>query len=250
MRVGIIWMGPAATSHIAPAVKGRDVPITTINCQTIQPPVDCPPLRTIHFDPWLATLGADALGTLLGRMKVDAAYLGAYSAGAGGLEGLLVRHAGDPRILGCYSADAYFADFVKPGYKKQADACQTSGVPFWLSSGELGSPHAKLFADALGMVDTPPPAVMPKPIVSRAKGPVRWLDYQKLYTHPEHASVLAPIAIGSWLGVEMVPLPVPPAGGDEPPVESEGLTAVEKTLLVAGGIAIGVTLYRLVRRRW
>jgi len=259
MRVGVVSMGPVSKSQVAPATKGMDVPIMAIDCSTIvpQPPAcitadaEGAKLRPSHFPAWIATLGSDPIGTLCKRLNVDAVYLAAFSAGAGGLDGLLKLQAGDKRILGCVSADAYYGLGVKQGYMAQAKAAQTSGVPFVLTSSaskdnkfavHSGEESIQPFLEALGMQPVEPPASVPPPEAAKAKGPVLWLDYPK-FTHIEHATKVLPVVLRSMIRGELgLPGPTPPAPPE--PAPERDMSATKAIALIAG-VAVGYAVVRI-----
>lgn len=231
----VIWFGPVATANLAPAVVGTEVSILTINGQVVAPD-HAKAIKPSDFTPWVSNLGPDPLGALLTKAHADRAYLAAFSAGAGGLEGVLQRNAGDPRILGVLAADAYFGLTIKPGYMAQAKACEAGGPPFWLTtgatktpSGNSGAMSVKPFADALGMVEVATPAGMPPTVLSRGKGSVVWLNYEALFDHIAHATKLAPDAIRAWLTapqpVPFPPLPFPPEPPPPPATTPPGVVA-------------------------
>jgi hypothetical protein len=271
MRFGVVSMGPVSAFQVAVGLKGLDVPLMAIDCSTITPkPVACVTpdaqgamLRPSHFPPWIATLGADPIGTLCAKLKVDALYLVAFSAGAGGLDGLLQKQAGDKRILGCVAADAYYAGDIKCGYMAQAQASQTSGVPFVLTTSAShddkfaplpSRERIKAFAAALGMQPATPFDGVPTPESAQARGPVWWLDYNAQFSHTQHATVVLPAVLraeidGRVPNVGGAPQPEPPKP-DPPkpkPVAEEDYSS--RVLALLGGIGLGYGAFYLARRR-
>jgi len=253
-RRAIVWMGPVATANIAPAVAGTDVSILTVNGWTVAP--DHPrAVAPSDFRPWVQALGSDPVGALCAMAHADEVWLAAFSAGAGALEAVLKARPADERVLGVLAADAYYGLAVKPGYLAHAKATTR---PFWLTSSNARDVHTCAesvlpFADSLGLAPASPPPAMPPPIATRSSGPVAWLNYEGLYSHVQHATVLSPAALRSWVTGQEAPPPTPPEPWTPPepgqaPEPAESLRA--HALAAGAGAAVGgLTWWALSRLR-
>ena len=255
----VIWMGPVSTVNLKSVVLPPDWSVLTVSCEMLGKP-SCPtPLTPTDFRSYAASLGSDPLGALMAKAgSPEHAVLASFSAGHGLLDPLLNANAGDPRIQGVYAADSYYGLDVKPGYKRQADAAIAAGPngpPFWLSTSSAkggvtihsGSESMAVFAGAEALVDVDPPTGMPKPVTSKGLGSCLWLDYQALYAHQEHATLLCPTALNLWFsGATVTPIGpgVTPGPGASP------LSLFGSLVAVGLGGAAGYYAARWAERRW
>lgn len=270
----IIWMGPVSTSNLSGVVLPPNWQIVTISQEVVAPTqTGGVALTPTMFRTYAATLGQDPLGTLMKRAtnSPELAVLASFSAGAGLLESILGVNTGDARIRAVLSADSYYGLAVKPGYLAQAKASIASGVPFWLTTSNVGSSLSSglhsgsesvvPFADALGLGVTPAfPTGMPKPVVTRDDSGVQWLDYQGLYSHVQHATILAPAALNIWFnvlagvrtlpyqGMQSTPPPTPNMPSEPPGPDTELSTGSKIALWVGSGL-VGFFGMRWIRNQ-
>lgn len=234
----IIWMGPVSQSNLNSVKIPDNWDIVTISQEVVAPNRPGPvALTPTDFRNFASTLGADPLTVLMKRSKKSPkiCLIASFSAGHGLLEPLLRANAGDPRIHGVYSADSYYGLEIKEGYYNHAKACINSGSRFWLSTSNTkggttihsGSESVLPFANQLQLDADSPSIWMPPPVTSRGWKNVQWLDYQALFTHIQHATVLCPTALRIWMG-ELIGGVVPPSDliPSGPPADpSQGLEA-------------------------
>lgn len=198
----VLWLGPVSTDNIARAVPPGWI-VKTVNHG---------PSGGIHVDDfraWALSLGADPLTHI--APDAEQFILMTFSAGHGAADVILSRVAAtnDPRLSGVIAVDSYYTntahDPPKPGFFAFGELAARDMRPFWITtstSPNQARPSASEcivpLAHALRLRPVRAPPDMPRPVAAFGRGGVKWLDYRDLFTHRDHARLLAPAALGAW----------------------------------------------------
>lgn len=198
----VLWVGPVSASMLAGHVPDG-WSLQTINHG---------PSGSIHssdFRSWALSLGPDPLGRI--APNFDAVIVASFSAGHGASDVILERCAalGDDRLSGYLGADSYYLDSLasppKPGHLAFGACAAHDGRPFWLTTSthpNQARPSASAcvasLSDALRLRRMRVPPSMPPGASAHGRGGALWLDYGATFAHPEHATVLAPMALDAW----------------------------------------------------
>lgn len=193
------------------------------------------------FGEWANSLGNDPISLLAGK-EASRVVLAGFSAAHGAHEVILGQVAAnrDTRVVGLFAADSYYSAWgvttPKPGFLSWLQFALEQNVPAWFTTSTRHPPEHPSATDSFGVMgsalDLRPVDYANEfgkdfsPIRCRGRGSVRWFDFGESLQHTEHATKLAPFAMGNGpflrpparaaMAVTPTPAPIPaPTQSDE-----------------------------------
>lgn len=203
----VLWLGPVSTSNISSAVP------SSWDVRTYNKGADGG-LGSSAFRDWALGLGSDPLTAL--APGAERVILAGFSAAHGATEVILEKVVArqDRRLRGLLACDSYYVangnTTPKPGHLAwlREIIAARDGRKAWFTTSSYDGPGYLSARDSfemlasrldMGLADARRIApTMPEPYLTWKAGPVVWFDYEQKFTHTEHATKLASIALKDW----------------------------------------------------